>query len=71
MGTEVLFMLRVRDTVVRGRAQVKTSHHAVGRGPGVYAQLSKEDQQKLEYILSLLSGSLDVSTWTDPRKLAP
>ena len=32
VGTEILFMLRVRDTVVRGRAEVKTSHHAVGVG---------------------------------------
>lgn len=69
VGTEILLMLRVRDNVVRGRAQVKTSHHAVGLGL-VFTQLSKDDQGKLEYILSLLSGSLDLST-DDPRKLAP
>jgi hypothetical protein len=69
VGAEILFMLRVRDTIVRGRAQVKTSHHAVGLGL-VFTQLSREDQHKLEYILSLLSGSLDLST-DDPRKLAP
>jgi hypothetical protein len=69
VGSEILFMLRVRDNVVRGRAQVKTSHHAVGLGL-VFTQLSREDQYKLEYILSLLSGSLDLST-DDPRKLAP
>jgi hypothetical protein len=69
VGSEILFMLRVRDNVVRGRAQVKTSHHAVGLGL-VFTQLSREDQHKLEYILSRLSGSLDLST-DDPRKLAP
>jgi hypothetical protein len=69
VGSEILFMLRVRDNIVRGRAQVKTSHHAVGLGL-VFTQLSREDQGKLEYILSLLSGSLDLNT-DDPRKLAP
>jgi hypothetical protein len=69
VGSEILFMLRVRDSVVRGRAQVKTSNHAVGLGL-VFTQLGREDQSKLEYILSLLSGSLDLST-DDPRKLAP
>ena len=68
-GSEILFMLRVGDHVVRGRAQVKTSHHAVGLGL-VFTQLSKDDQAKLEYILSLLSGSLDLRT-EDPKKLAP
>ena len=37
VGSEILFMLRVRDNVVRGRAQVKTSHHAVGARLGVHA----------------------------------
>ena len=69
VGSEILFMLRVREKVVRGRAQVKTSHHAVGLGL-VFTQIGKEDQGKLEYILSLLSGSLDLIT-DDPRKLAP
>ena len=69
VGSEILFMLRVRDSIVRGRAQVKTSNHAVGLGL-VFTQLGREDQSKLEYILSLLSGSLDLST-DDPRKLAP
>ena len=69
VGSEILFVLRVRDNVVRGRAQVKTSNHAVGLGL-VFTQLGKEDQGKLEYILSLLSGSLDLNT-EDPRKLAP
>lgn len=69
VGTEILFMLRVSDNVVRGRAQVKTSHHAVGLGL-VFLHMSKEDRQKLEFILSALSGSLDLRT-DDPRKLAP
>lgn len=69
VGSEILFMLRVRESVVRGRAQVKISNHAVGLGL-VFTQIGKEDQGKLEYILSLLSGSLDLST-DDPKKLAP
>jgi len=69
VGSEILFMLRVRESVVRGRAQIKTSNHAVGLGL-VFTQLGRDDQAKLEYILSLLSGSLDLST-DDPRKLAP
>lgn len=69
IGSEILFMLRVRGSIVRGRAQVKTSHHAVGLGL-VFTQLGRDDQAKLEYILSVLSGSLDLST-DDARKLAP
>ena len=56
VGTEVLFMLRIRDTVVRGRAQVKTSHHAVGVGL-VFMHISKEDQQKLEFLVGTLAGA--------------
>jgi len=69
VGSEILFMLRVRDNVVRGRAQVKTSHHAVGLGLE-FMHLSKEDEQKLESILTALSGSPDMRT-NDQRKLAP
>jgi hypothetical protein len=69
VGSEILFMLRIRESVVRGRAQVKTSNHAVGLGL-IFTQLSREDQGKLEYILSVLSGSLDLKT-DDPKKLAP
>jgi hypothetical protein len=56
VGTEVLFMLRIRDSVVRGRAQVKTSHHAVGVGL-VFMHLSQEDQQKLEFLVGTLAGA--------------
>jgi PilZ domain-containing protein len=59
VGTELLFMLRVRDAVVRGRAQVKTSHHAVGVGL-VFMHLSQEDQQKLEFLVGNLAGSDEV-----------
>jgi hypothetical protein len=58
-GTELLFMLRVRDTVVRGRAEVKTSHHAVGVGL-VFSHMSKEDQQKLEFLIGTLAGSQEM-----------
>lgn len=59
VGTELLFMLRVNETLVRGRAQVKTSHHAVGVGL-VFMHLSKEDQQKLEFLIGALSGSQEL-----------
>jgi hypothetical protein len=59
VGTELLFMLRVGETVVRGRAQVKTSHHAVGVGL-VFQHLSKEDQQKLEFLIGNLGGLEDM-----------
>ncbi|HEU4415908.1 MAG TPA: PilZ domain-containing protein [Candidatus Angelobacter sp.] len=55
VGTELLFMLRVRESVVRGRAQVKTSHHAVGVGL-VFQHMSKEDRQNLEFVIGSLSG---------------
>lgn len=60
VGTEILFMLRVRDTVVRGRAEVKASHHAVGVGL-VFQHLSKEDQQKLEFLIGTIAGSQEMT----------
>jgi hypothetical protein len=53
-------MLRVRDTVVRGRAEVKASHHAVGVGL-VFQHLSKEDQQKLEFLIGTIAGSQEMT----------
>ena len=59
VGTDILFMIRVRDTVVRGRAQVKTSHHAVGVGL-IFTGVNKEDQDKLEFLIGTLTGSHDL-----------
>ena len=59
VGTELLFMLRVGETVVRGRAEVKTSHHAVGVGL-IFQHISKEDQHKLEFLIGNLGGSEDM-----------
>ncbi len=56
VGTEVLFMIRVRDTVVRGRAEVKASHHAVGVGL-IFGEINKEDRDKLEFLIGTLAGS--------------
>ena len=67
VGTEILFMLRVRDIVVRGRAEVKASHHAVGVGL-VFQHLSKEDQQKLEFLIGTISGSQEM-TPADQRRV--
>lgn len=60
VGTELLFMLRIRDTVIRGRAEVKTSHHAVGVGL-VFQHVSTEDQQKLEFLIGTISGEHEMS----------
>ncbi|HET9182257.1 MAG TPA: PilZ domain-containing protein [Candidatus Angelobacter sp.] len=57
--TEVVFMVRVRDTVIRGRALVKTSNHAVGMGLE-FMHLATEDQQKLEFLVGTLAGIQDM-----------
>lgn len=54
-GTEVVFMLRAKDAVIRGRALVKTSNHAVGMGLE-FLHLATEDQQKLDLLLGALAG---------------
>lgn len=54
-GSEILFMLRVRDTTVRGRATIKASNHAVGMGLE-FQHLATEDQQKLEFLIGALTG---------------
>src|SRR5262245_42845917 len=46
VGSEVVFLMRVHNTDIRGRAVVKTSHHAVGMGLE-FLHLAAEDQQKL------------------------
>ncbi len=58
VGTELLFLLRVQNTVVRGRAQVRTSHHAVGVGL-VFNHIGAEDRQQLEFIVGTLAGAQD------------
>jgi len=68
-GTELLFMVRARDTVIRGRAEVKTSHHAVGLGL-VFLHMSQEDQQKLEFLIGTLAGSQEMRP-EDQRLLVP
>lgn len=57
-GTEVLFLMRVRDVQIRGRAIVKASNHAVGMGLE-FLHLATEDQQKLEFLVGTLSGTED------------
>lgn len=55
IGNELLFVLRVGETIIRGRADVKASNHAVGMGLA-FQQLSPEDQQKLEFVVGTLAG---------------
>ncbi|HZS27199.1 MAG TPA: PilZ domain-containing protein [Candidatus Angelobacter sp.] len=68
-GTEVLYMIRVRDTVLRGRAKVKTSHHAVGVGLE-FLHMGPEDQQKLEFLVGTLEGSQQLRP-DDQRRTVP
>jgi len=56
VGTELLYVIRVRDTVLRGRASVKTSHHAVGIGLE-FLHMSQQDRQQLEFLVGTLEGS--------------
>src|SRR5262249_23592543 len=59
VGTELLYMIRVQDTVLRGRAQVKTSHHAVGVGL-VFVHMSLEDLEKLQFLVATLPGTQEM-----------
>ena len=59
VGTELLVLLRVQETVVRGRAKVRTSHHAVGIGL-VFHSLSHKDHQQLEFLVGTLAGTQDL-----------
>ena len=74
---EVVFMLRVRDTVIRGRALVKTSNHAVGMGLE-FLHLATEDQQKLDFLVGNLAGTQDLRPAgkssivpEEPRRIPP
>jgi hypothetical protein len=69
VGSELLFMIRVRDTIFRGRATVKASHHAVGMGL-VFQHLAAEDQQKLEFLIGTLSGTQEMRP-EDKRQTVP
>ena len=60
-GSQLLFQLSFQDLTVRGRAVVKTSHHAVGMGLS-FQHLAPEDQQHLEYLLGSLAGSKETRT---------
>ena len=59
VGSEIVFLMRVRNVDIRGRATVKTSHHAVGMGLE-FLHLAAEDQQKLEFLIGTLSGAQDL-----------
>ncbi|HEX7288222.1 MAG TPA: PilZ domain-containing protein [Candidatus Angelobacter sp.] len=53
--SEVVFMLKVSETVIRGRAVIKVSNHAVGMGLE-FMHLATEDQQKLDFLVGTLAG---------------
>ncbi|HJX85479.1 MAG TPA: PilZ domain-containing protein [Candidatus Angelobacter sp.] len=74
-GSQLLFQLNFQDLMVRGRAVVKTSHHAVGMGLS-FQHLTPADQQHLEYLLGSLAGSKEtrqvvVKTLQPPTIEAP
>jgi hypothetical protein len=58
-GSEVLFLMRVRDAQIRGRALVKNSNHAVGMGLE-FVHLAAEDQQRLEFLVGTLAGTQEM-----------
>ncbi|HET7873705.1 MAG TPA: PilZ domain-containing protein [Terriglobales bacterium] len=68
-GTDVVLMLRVSETVIRGRAVVKVSNHAVGMGLE-FLHLAAEDQQKLEFLVGTLAGVQDMRP-PDQRRVVP
>jgi hypothetical protein len=68
-NSEVVFMLRVRDTVIRGRALVKTSNHAVGMGLE-FLHLATEDQQKLDFVIGALAGTQEMRP-AEKRAIVP
>jgi len=68
-GSEVVFLMRVQNTDIRGRATVKTSHHAVGMGLQ-FLHLAAEDQQKLEFLVGTLSGNQDLKS-QEQRTVVP
>lgn len=77
VGIEVVVMLRIREAVIRGRAVVKTSNHAVGMGLE-FTHLGTEDQQKLEFIVGTLAGIQEmqppekrVVVPEEPRRIPP
>jgi hypothetical protein len=58
-GTDVLFLMRVGEAAIRGRAHIKTSHHAVGMGLE-FQHLATEDQQRLDFLIGTLAGSQEM-----------
>lgn len=68
-GSEVLFLMRVRDVQIRGRAIVKASNHAVGMGLE-FLHLATEDQQKLEFLVGTLAGTEEMRP-KEERRFVP
>ena len=67
--SEAVFMLRVSETVIRGRALVKVSNHAVGMGLE-FLHLATEDQQKLEFLVGTLAGVQEMRP-PEQRRVVP
>jgi hypothetical protein len=59
VGNEMVFTIKVGETLIRGRARVKASHHAVGMGLE-FLHLSSDDQQKLEFLVGTLAGNQEM-----------
>jgi len=68
-GSEVVFLMRIHSTEIRGRAMVKTSHHAVGMGLE-FLHLAAEDQHRLEFLVGTLAGAQDLQA-SEQRTVLP
>src|ERR1700694_3205109 len=58
-GCLVLFQLRTHDLIVKGKALIKASHHAVDMGLA-FLHLGQEDQHNLEFLIGTLTGSQEM-----------
>lgn len=68
-GSEVVFFLRIGNANIRGRANVKTSNHAVGLGLE-FTHLAAEDQQRLEFLVGTLAGKQEMRPEESRRVVA-
>jgi hypothetical protein len=68
-GSEVVFMVKVSETLIRGRALVKVSNHAVGMGLE-FLHLATEDQQKLDFLVGTLAGVQEMKP-PEQRRVVP
>jgi hypothetical protein len=69
VGSMLVFHLRTHNLEIKGRAVVKTSHHAVGMGIA-FLHLDQEDQHNLEFLIGTLSGMQEIHGEANPALAA-